>query len=233
MARLNIAPTKSSQLTVRRDLAMAAEGFSLLDQKREILVMELMRLLDRVREVQAEVKAKQDRAYATLKKAITQNGYHRMRNIAAAIRYEHKIQVATRVAAGVRVPDIQVTHSEFTSQFGFSGTDSLVDQTMKDFLDLLTAVSVMAQLETTVWLLARELKKTQRRVNALEQIFIPDFRDTLKYIGDFLEGKELESFFVMKMVKKSLETKNAGESAAAPPTPAGGSHPEPEYEVTP
>jgi V/A-type H+/Na+-transporting ATPase subunit D len=107
----------------------------------------------------------------------------------------------------VRLPEITVTHSEFTSQFGFSGTDSLVDKTMRDFLELLKAISDMAQLETAVFQLARELKRTQRRVNALEQIFIPDFRDTLKYIGDSLESKELESFFVLKLIKKRLGEK--------------------------
>ena len=52
MARLNIAPTKSNQLNLTRDLAMATEGFALLEQKREILVMELMRLLNQVKQVQ-------------------------------------------------------------------------------------------------------------------------------------------------------------------------------------
>jgi len=205
MARLNIAPTKSNQLGVRRDLAMATEGFSLLDQKREILVMELMRLLEHVRRAQRELRAKQERAYATLRKAIARNGYQRMLQIGQGIRYVHRIQTGTRVAAGVRLPEIAVTHGEFCGQFSFAGTDSLLDQTMRDFLDLLTAVSEMAQLETSVFQLARELKRTQRRVNALEQIFIPEFRDTLKYISDSLAGKELESFFVLKLVKKRLE----------------------------
>jgi V/A-type H+-transporting ATPase subunit D len=73
---------------------------------------------------------------------------------------------------------------------------------MRDFLTLLEAVGRLAELETAVWLLAQELKKTQRRVNALEQIFIPDFKDTLRYIGESLESKELESFFIMKLLKK-------------------------------
>lgn len=215
MPRLNVAPTKSNQIALRRDLAMASEGFSLLDQKREILVMELMRLLDRARDAQKELAAVQTRAYDTLRKAITQNGFHRMQSVAAGVEYKHTVQATTRVAAGVRVPEIHVTHSEFRSQFSFAGTDALIDQTMSDFLELLRAVSRMAQLETAVWQLARELKKTQRRVNALEQIFIPSFDDTLKYIGDVLEGKELESIFIMKLVKKRLEQAEASVTGPA------------------
>jgi V/A-type H+-transporting ATPase subunit D len=212
MARLNTAPTKSNQLSLRRDLDMATEGFELLDQKREILVMELMRLLDRVRQAEKRVHEATERAYATLRKAVSHNGYHRMRNVAGGIRYKHDVQIRTHVTAGVRVPEITVRHGELTSQFGFAGTDSLTDLTMRDFLDLLEAVSQKAQLETAVWLLARELKRTQRRVNALEQIFIPDFRDTLRYIGEALEGKELEAFAMMKLVKKRLLARDAGEA---------------------
>jgi len=206
VSRLNVAPTKSNHLALKRDLALATEGFSLLAQKREILVMELMRLLDRVRAVQEEVKQARRRAYDTLKQAIARNGYHRMRNIAGGIHYEHIVRTATRVSAGVRFPEITVTHSDFTSQFGFAGTDSLVDRTMLEFLKLLEAVGRLAELETAVWLLARELKKTQRRVNALEQIFIPEFKETLRYITESLESKDLESFFIMKMVKRMLDS---------------------------
>lgn len=202
MSRQNIAPTKSNQLELKRDLAMATEGFNLLEQKREILVMELMRLLDRVRQAQAEVKACQEQAYATLRQAVARNGSQRLRSVAGGIQYDHKVRTGTHVVAGVRVPEIHIEQGAFHSQFGFGGTDTLTDDTMAQFLELLTAISKLAELETAAWLLARELRKTQRRVNALEQIFIPDFKDTLHYIGETLEGKDLESFFVLKMIKK-------------------------------
>lgn len=210
MSRLNIAPTKSNQLSLRRDLRMATEGFALLDQKREILVLELMRLLTRIHEVRQRLERAQTEAHDTLRRAVTHNGYHRMRRIGAGIDYEHRVRIERHVIAGVRVPSIQVEQGALGARFGFGNTDSLVDQTMLDFLGLLAVVSEMAELETAAWILARELKKTQRRVNALEQIFIPDYRDTLKAIGDALEGKELEAFYIMKTVKNRL-----GRDAAA------------------
>jgi V/A-type H+-transporting ATPase subunit D len=207
MSRLNIAPTKSNQLSLRRDLGMATEGYNLLEQKREILVMELMRLLEHVRRTQAELQERQRAAYETFRKAVTSNGYYRMCSVAGAVAYDHSVQSGTRVVAGVRVPQLAFTHGSFRSQFGLSRTDSLADLTMQEYLNLLPVVSRMAALETAVWILARELKKTQRRVNALEQIFIPNFRDTLRYIVESLESKELESFFVLKMIKTRLRDK--------------------------
>ena len=208
MARLNVAPTKSNQLSIREDLSMAAEGFELLDQKREILVMELMKLLERVRKVQKQLEEAQRIASETLRKAVTRNGYNRMKSVAAGIQYDHKVRSATQITAGVKIPHLTVEHGELTHQFSFAGTDSLVDETMRDFLALLVVISDLAEVETSVWLLARELKKTQRRVNALEQIFIPDFKETLHYITETLESKELESFSILKMVKKQIREKD-------------------------
>ena len=213
MSKSNIAPTKSNQINLKRELAMATEGFSLLEQKREILVMELMRLLDRVKEVQLELNERSRQASATLRLALCRNGYQRMKSIADGIHYEHDVTVDTRVAAGVRIPTISVKQGEFKPQFGFVGTDSLADKTMVDFLKLTETANRLAELETSVWLLARELKKTQRRVNALEHIFIPNYKDTLHFIEEQLESRELDSFFTMKMVKKRLEAANDAEYA--------------------
>ena len=178
MSIINVPPTKTKQLEMKRDLATAMEGYTLLEQKREILVMELMHLLDRVKLVQREVD-------------------------------EHHVEAHVRIAAGVRIPSLETHHGSFSSQYGLIGTDSLVDQTMADYLALLEALGHLAELESAVWLLARELKKTQRHVNALEHIFIPNYRDTLRFIGQALESKELESFNTMKTVKKRLERANA------------------------
>ncbi len=205
MSRLNFAPTKSNQIRLKRELSIATNGFQLLEQKREILVMELMHLLGSVRQVQEELQSRSARAYATLRHALASNGYRHMKSVATGIQYEHKVSIGSRVAAGIRIPTLSISQGDFHSQFDLAGTDSLVDQTMTDFLRLTETASRLAELESAVWLLARELKKTQRRVNALEHIFIPNYKDTLHFILEQLESKELDSFFTMKMVKKNLE----------------------------
>jgi len=202
MPRLNVPPTKSNQLKLKRDLEMATEGFNLLDQKREILVMELMRLLERVRRAEQKLEEMRSKAYNVLKTALAKNGYNQMERVGSGIIYDHKIEFSQRVVAGIKIPEIDVTTGELFLQFGFAGTDSLVDETMQAFLDLLKAIGEMAHLQSAVWLLSRELKKTQRRVNALEQIFIPDFNDTLQHIDEILEGRELEEFSMRKLIKQ-------------------------------
>lgn len=207
MARLNIAPTKSNLLALRRDLAVATEGFGLLDQKREILVMELMLLLNQARDLHVRLAEAQSRAYATLRRAIARNGAPRLRAAAAGARYGHIVRAGTRVVAGVRVPQLILTLDTLKPQFAFAGSDSLMDDTMAQFLKLLALSAALAQLESSVHLLAADLKKTQRRVNALEQVFIPNYRETLKFVTNSLESKELGSIFTLKLVKNRLEDK--------------------------
>lgn len=202
MAKLNIAPTKSNQLTLKDDLKTVTEGFQLLDQKREILVMELMHLLDDVRTLQKRMDTTQSEAMSALIEAMSYNSYIRVKNIANASTFTHKTKISTRIVAGVRIPEIKVEHSPFSPQFGFMTTDSSLDKTLMAFSELMEVIGELAQLETSIWLLAQELKKTQRRVNALEQIFIPDYRDTLHFINETLEGQELEAFALLKIIKQ-------------------------------
>ena len=211
MAKLNIAPTKSNQIAMKHNLALATQGFNLLEQKREILVMSLMRLMDRVQAMQQEVEERTQKAYRSLKYALVRNGYHNTRNIAATIRYDHDIRISSHVTAGVRIPDITMVQDDFKPQFSFASTDSSIDRTMQDFLELAKTMAKLAEMENSVWLMARELKKTQRRVNALEHIFLPEYRETLHSINEAIEGKELETFFSMKMIKKKLEQKDNGD----------------------
>jgi V/A-type H+-transporting ATPase subunit D len=204
MARLNVPPTKSNQLNLKRDLSMATEGHTLLEQKREILVLELMHLLDSARRLETELATRQKQAYASLRRSLARNGQRVLDDLASGIQDSHAVTHETKVMAGIRTPSVQVKLGERRLQYGFAATDSTVDQVRRDFLGLLELTGRLAELETTIWLLARELKKTQRRVNALEHIFIPNYQDTLHYITESLESKELDSFFSMKIIKKKL-----------------------------
>ena len=73
------------------------------------------------------------------------------------------------------------------------------------FRDTLKRIAELTEVEVAVWRLAMELKKTQRRVNALENIFIPQYVETVKFLEDNLAEKEREAFFQMKRVKAKLE----------------------------
>jgi V/A-type H+-transporting ATPase subunit D len=75
------------------------------------------------------------------------------------------------------------------------------------FKNALGAIARLAESRISLVRLAKEIQKTIRRVNALEKIFIPDYRETVKYIEDSLEESDREAFFILKLVKGRLEAR--------------------------
>ena len=79
-----------------------------------------------------------------------------------------------------------------------------VDEVMQHFFDLLQLLTDLAAIKTIVWRLANEVKKTQRRVNALDKMVIPQMSETKQYIESVLEERERENIFVLKNLKSTI-----------------------------
>ena len=204
MPKLNVAPTKSVYLNLKRQLAFAEEGYELLDQKRQILIFELMSRLGRARDAERRVGESMREAYAALRDALVQMGSDAVDRSSLGIRYEHKVDLAEQSLMGIRVPKVTVHAAPLSPQYGLGGTSAAADRAMKRFVEILPLLGELAELENAVIRLAQELRKTQRRVNALSKIFIPNYRETISYIMSSLEERERESFTIMKMIKDRL-----------------------------
>lgn len=201
MAKLNIAPTKSNLLAIKEQLAVSTEGYDLLEQKREILVMELMRMVDRVKLLEADVDKCIDRAYPALKNMLMTIGGDRVERIAHSVEYSFNIKKKPVVIGGMGFTtiDVELPKKELFSSFLGTFPDS--DEVMARFFELLTLLTQLASIRTIVWRLAMEVKKTQRRVNALDKMVIPQSKETVKYIESVLEERERDNVFVLKSLK--------------------------------
>ena len=204
MAKLNVAPTKSSYLSLARQLEFAEEGFDLLEQKRQILIFELMSRLGRARDAERRVAQAMTGAFAALREASLEIGSDAVDRAAVGVRLDHQVEIAEQALMGIRIPDVSVAAQPAGVQFGLLGTSANTDLAMRRFAQVLELLGELAELENVVLRLARELRKTQRRTNALSKIFIPDYSETLRYIVSSLEERERESFIIMKMVKDRL-----------------------------
>ena len=205
MATLNVPLTKSSHLEIGRSLQFASEGFELLDQKRQILVMELMGWLARARTVEQEVNERMARAYEALREAALAAGAARLEREAIAIRSTHRVDVEEHRVMGLHLARLSAEASPGGPEFGFADSSSRSDEVKVTFEASLAAITRLAEIENAVFRLAQELKRTQRRVNALDKIFIPTYTETLKRIDDALEEDEREDLVVMKLAKAKLE----------------------------
>ncbi len=197
----DIAPTKSNLLREKEKLALALEGFELLERKREILVMELMRRIDDVKILEREIARRTASAYPTLRRMLLSVGRDRAAELAAGVSADVAIEEKTVCVAGMYLPSLEarvpppVLRNSFVNSFADS------DETVIEFTELLGLVARMAGLRSVVWRLAREVRKTQRRVNALEKMVIPESRARKVYIEASLEEREREALFAVKLLK--------------------------------
>jgi V/A-type H+-transporting ATPase subunit D len=204
MARYDVPPTKSSLFQVKADLSIAREGFELLEQKREILVMELMRMVEQVKLLERDLDKRVGTAYASLKRMIVTVGRQSSSEISAGIRFPWTVREKQNRLMGIPLPTVEMEVPRLELKYSFMGTDGSCDRTMVEFFELLRLVARLAEIRTMVWRLAREVKKTQRRVNALEKVVIPDVLETKGFIEGVLEEREREVFFVQKILKARL-----------------------------
>lgn len=205
MPKLNVAPTKSNLLGLERQLEFAEEGYDLLEQKRQILIFELMSRLARAEEAERRVGDAIGHAFAALKVATLDIGSRALEEAAFAVDMRHEISLSDDRLMGMAVPKITLKEEPMGVRFGVGGTSSNTDVTMSRFVDLLPSLAELAELVNAVMRLARELRRTQRRCNALSKIFIPQYRETIDYIMGSLEERERESLIILKMIRDRLE----------------------------
>ncbi|MGA1870080.1 MAG: V-type ATP synthase subunit D [bacterium] len=201
--RIALSITKSNVLKMKEELAFAEEGYELLEQKREVLVMEVMRNIEECQRYKKEAEECLAYAYDSLKETYAILGKQRVEKAALSALSRETINIRDRGVMGIAVPIISYKETEIPcNQYGFCETSYCLDKTVMLFSTTLSRLATLAQTEVTLWKLAGELKKTQRRANALHNILIPEYKNTIKYLEDNLEEKEREELFQLKKVKK-------------------------------
>jgi len=197
-----IAPTKSNLIKTKQRLNTALEGYDLLGQKREILVSELMRKVEIVKILERDMDKRIETAYPCLKRMLIVAGRERAFKLGQNISYRYESKEKTVVTAGMKLPGLEFQMPSIDLKYSPVNSFAECDETVIEFFELLKICTELAAIRTIVWRLAREVKRTQRRVNALEKMIIPAVRETKTYIEAVLEERERDSFFTSKLLKK-------------------------------
>jgi V/A-type H+-transporting ATPase subunit D len=207
MGRYEVAPTRTNLIRLKGDLAFANEGYALLEQKREILIVELKRFTARAVEAQKKADEELANAYNALKEAELASGVSGASSAARAVNVEPEISLRERRVMGVSIPAVKLDLRDNLPYYGPQSTSVWTDEAVVRFKNALTAIAALAESRISVIRLAREIQKTVRRVNALEKIFIPDYEETIDYVEDSLEESDREAFFILRLVKDRLEAR--------------------------
>jgi len=209
MPTINVAPTRTNLIRVKKDLRFAREGYEILDRKREVLTTELVRVAHEADVLQKEVWKLLETAYGALAKARLTLGSDHVEWAALAANKTVDVHLKLRGIMGVAIPVIEARGDLQKMLYSLSGTNASLDEAAAAFREVVIKTPQLSMLVTTVWRLAGELRKTQRRVNALQHIFIPAYEETVAFIVSSLEEREREETFRLKWLKSKMERAEA------------------------
>ena len=198
----NAVPTKGNLMAAKNTLKLSVQGYELLDKKRNILVREMMSLIDKAQEVQSHIDDTFSEAYEALQMANINLGIHNIEKTVYAIDEEKGIAINTRSIMGVEIPMAAIDEGDSRPQYGLKGTSVALDVAREKFIAVKKLTVQLAEIENAIYRLAVNIKKTQKRANALKNIMIPRYEELVKFITESLEEKEREEFTRLKMIKK-------------------------------
>ena len=195
-----IFPTKGYLIATKKSLALAKNGYELMDRKRNILVREMMQLIARSKDVRGEIEEIYTYAFKSLQQANMSLGV--VYDQAKTVPIENSVDITYRSVMGVEIPNVKIKEQFPQNFYGMNGTNADLDTAFLAFNKAKELTIVLCEVENSVYRLASAIKKTARRANALKNVIIPGFEDTVKYITEVLEEKEREEFSRLKVIKK-------------------------------
>ncbi len=208
MPQVSIAPTRTNLIRLKKELRFAKEGYEILDRKREALTGELVRVAKEADTLQKEVWAMLTTAYDAMEKARLVMGSDHVEWAALAVNKTVDVHLRLRGIMGVAIPQIEARGEPPKLLYSPGDTAAVLDEASNAFREVLVRIPQLSMLTAAVWRLANELKKTQRRVNALQHIFIPNYQHQIEFIVSSLEEREREETFRLKWLKTKM-TKQA------------------------
>jgi V/A-type H+-transporting ATPase subunit D len=214
-----VRPTRSELLERRLQIALAEQGRELLKQKRDALLIEFMSVMDETLRLSGSLEKTVAEAQYSLTIAKAVDGEVAVQSAGFATKGDISVDMTGTKIMGVSVPVVTKSESpirtSFTRGYSITGVTSRIDETAERFEKILDVIIEYADIETRLKRLGEEIQKTNRRVNALEQITVPGLKEQVAYIRQALDERAREDLFRLKKVKKKIETKKKKKVAAA------------------
>ena len=195
-------PTKGNLILAKNSLALANQGYELMDKKRNILIRELMELIDQAKDIQGQIDSTFTHAYKCLQHANIEHGISLVSQLAYTVPIEDSIKIKSRSIMGTEIPLVDYTPDENQPTYSFSTTDESIDRAREAFRKVKELTIKLSMIENAAYRLATNIKKTQKRANALKNITIPTYTTLVSSISNALEEKEREEFTRLKVIKQ-------------------------------
>ena len=206
MSLENVSPTRINLIQTKKTLSLAESGREVLERKRDILLRELRNSIYDAEKIREELLEALAKAYQSLKEANMAKGSETVANVALGSSYEADFLLDFRSIMGVTVPTVEFqSEPDAKPDYGFANTSAELDKAFKQFYSVLELIADLARAEGTTFQIANDVRRTQRRVNALNHVLIPMYRNITKRIELVLEEKDREEFVRTKRIKHMIK----------------------------
>jgi len=197
-------PTKGNLIRIQHTLALAYQGYMLLDQKRNVLIRELSSFEKQLTVKYDQLNEALETALTCLMSANIQIGTKQVEAAASHAALENSIQIQNRSIMGVELPIVKYADCPANRpHYSLADTAVALDEAYIHFTEVKKIIAALAETENTVYRLNASIRKTLKRANALQHIIIPKYESRLKFIQNVLEERERDSFVRLKLKKKT------------------------------
>ncbi len=203
-----ITPTRMQLLELNQRLELATKGYELLSEKLEALTGELLTSVNTYKEKREKALEKTRLAQDEYRKLELQLGITELRGVVSNFKQAYQLESKKRSLMGISVPMFNLIDTEEDNQknisYSLKRTTAKFDKNLFLFKECLQAIIQLAEVQSAISRLSKEIIETKRRVNALNYIIIPRIVATVKWIRLTLAERERESFVRLKKVKKKI-----------------------------
>lgn len=207
----DLKPTHAQLLELRDQIAVATTGMRLLKSKRDALLLEFMKVVDITLDLAEELSLALAQAQYQFEFANAFDGESAVHSAALASSGEVFVDISGYKVMGVAVPVIKQTprqpRTSFNRGYSPTGVSVRIDEAAHGFEKAISAIMKYAEAETRLRRVGAEINKTNRRVNALEEVRIPQLKAQARFIEQSLDEQQREELFRLKKVKKKLSNK--------------------------
>lgn len=208
MVKLNVNPTRMELTRLKKQLTTASRGHKLLKDKQDELMRRFILLVKKNNVMRAEVEEELQQAMKNFSVADALLNDKYIEELLAVPKERVTLDVIEKDVMSVKVSIMNFQHEKDLAdgplEYGFLNSNDELDQSIKKFTKVLPKLLELTEIEKTCQLMAKEIEKTRRRVNALEYMTIPQLEETIYFIKMKLEENERAE------VTRMIKVKNMG-----------------------
>jgi V/A-type H+-transporting ATPase subunit D len=208
-----VSATKIELIKIRRSMQVAKMVHKILDDKREVLLKKIDEMIEEANKARGDIWSPLGEIYTAVYDAYMSLGTGTLESVSDSTPSVMEVDVNVRRIVDVKIPTLQVKTKEGGQDlsYGFIDTNSSVDKAAKLIKNILPKVCKAAEYENAIFSLAKELERTQKLINALEFVIIPQYEGAVSFIRATLEEREREEFVRLKKVKVVIEKRKVAE----------------------